>query len=71
MAIQLTQEGKGFCVQTCETGDWVRQSPNGFDFANEENALSYVKRQVVMPLALKGKVNRFNCEKLYRVIKTV
>jgi hypothetical protein len=67
---QLTAVGKGYCVETFNPIEkvWNRQCPADFDFATELAAMEHGKRQIEMPLALKGKIS-FRA-KVFRVIKS-
>jgi hypothetical protein len=67
---QLTAVGKGYCVETFDPTQkvWDRQCPADFDFATEIGAMEHAKRQIEMPLALKGKIGYR--AKVFRVSKS-
>jgi hypothetical protein len=67
---QLTAVGNGYCVETYNPTlkVWNRQCPADFDFASEVAAIEHANRQIVMPLALKGKIG--HRAKVFRVIKS-
>jgi hypothetical protein len=68
--LQLTAIGKGYCVETFNPAEkvWSRQCPADFDFASELDANDHAKRQIEMPLALKGKIAYRT--KVFRVSKS-